>query len=524
MAVKSEQPTQVAVLALLTLLLSLPALLVQVPPLPDLHAHLARYYLEDPAGHAALRAYFDYHWELSGNLGGDAVVYVLAHFLGVEGAAKLLASAIPVIMAAGMLLLAREANGKTPITAAAALAITYAWPFQMGFLNYWLSVGLAFLSAALWIRKGRQSRTRLRAVLFLIIGPAVWITHVSGWGVLGLICWTYELSQRRDLPFPRRLFFASTACLPLAAPLVLMMVWSSGDGFTLAAWPRVGIKFQWFVGVFRDRWLIFDVASLVFVIAVIVLPFVARQRFAYSPSLFAAGAALLLIAAVSPELVLSSMFAASRLFPVALALLVLSVNDTAATSARQRQLVAWSCVGFCAARLLGTALSWHLYDASYRREFQLMSFIPARSKVAAFVGQPCPPRKLEVWTEYPWSTMGNGQRLDHIPAFAIIRKQAFVNALFAGPGFPGVEFRYPQAGRFIDDSSSHVSMEPSGCAGNFPPTLSSNLRTLPFKAFDFVWLVDVPPQVWPRDRRLSLVASNGRSALYRVNDRAIANH
>src|SRR4051812_28192508 len=65
-------------------LLAAPLLVVTVPPLADLPAHLGRYYIESKAGAAAVGNYFAATWQLSGNLGVDGIVYVLAKPLGVE--------------------------------------------------------------------------------------------------------------------------------------------------------------------------------------------------------------------------------------------------------------------------------------------------------------------------------------------------------------------------------------------------------------------------------------------------------
>ena len=49
-----------------------------------------------------------------------------------------------------------------PPTAFFALPFIYGYPFLFGFVNFALSVALAFLAFGLWLRLGRLERTTLR--------------------------------------------------------------------------------------------------------------------------------------------------------------------------------------------------------------------------------------------------------------------------------------------------------------------------------------------------------------------------
>ena len=62
-----------------------------------------------------------------------------------------------------------------------------------------------------------------------------------------------------------------------------------------------------------------------------------------------------------------------------------------------------------------------------------------------------------------------------------------------------------------------MTNEPAGCPLALPPSLPSVLATLPYAAFDYVWIVGVPPQLWPKRPGLILVARNAHSALFRVD-------
>ena len=80
-----------------------------------------------------------------------------------------------------------------------ALPFAYGYPFLFGFVNFALSMALAFLAFGLWLRLGRLDRTRLRAaILFVPISCVVFFAHTFGWGVLGLLAFSAEAVRQHD--------------------------------------------------------------------------------------------------------------------------------------------------------------------------------------------------------------------------------------------------------------------------------------------------------------------------------------
>src|SRR4029078_10622802 len=67
-----------------------------------------------------------------------------------------------------------------------------------GFVNYTLSVALAFLAFGLWLRLGRLERTTLRGWLFVSISLIVFFCHPYGWGLLGLMCFSADAVRLHD--------------------------------------------------------------------------------------------------------------------------------------------------------------------------------------------------------------------------------------------------------------------------------------------------------------------------------------
>ena len=172
-------------LALVVLATMVPLLYPPVPPLVDLLGHMGRYRVELDLDHSPwLQRYYDYHWAAIGNLGVDLLVIPLGKLFGLELAVKLIVLAIPPLTAAGFLWVAREVHGRIPPTVFFALPFIYGYPFLFGFVNFTLSVALAFLAFGLWLRLGRLERTGLRSWLFAPISLVVFFCHTYGWGLL----------------------------------------------------------------------------------------------------------------------------------------------------------------------------------------------------------------------------------------------------------------------------------------------------------------------------------------------------
>ena len=140
----------------------MPLVYPPIPPLVDLLGHMGRYRVELDLDHSpCLQQYYDYHWAAIGNLGVDLLIIPLGKLLGLEPAVKLIVLLIPPLTAAGILWVAREVHGRVPPTAFFALPFIYGYPFLFGFVNFTLSVALAFLAFGLWLRLGRLERTEL---------------------------------------------------------------------------------------------------------------------------------------------------------------------------------------------------------------------------------------------------------------------------------------------------------------------------------------------------------------------------
>ena len=153
-------------IAALILVSMVPLLYPPIPPLVDLIGHMGRYRVQLDLGNSPwLSQYYEFQWAPIGNLGVDVLVQLLGPILGLELAVKLIILAIPPMTVAGFLWVAREVHNRIPPTAIFALPLAYNHPFFFGFVNFSLSMALAFLAFGLWLPQ-RSARGRRTTALF----------------------------------------------------------------------------------------------------------------------------------------------------------------------------------------------------------------------------------------------------------------------------------------------------------------------------------------------------------------------
>ncbi len=251
-----------------------PLLYPPVPPLVDLIGHMGRYRVQlDVDSSAWLHQFFGFQWAAIGNLGVDLLIVPLAPIFGLELAVKLIVIAIPAMTVAGFLWVAREVHGRIPPTALFALPFAYSHPFMFGFVNYTLSIALAFLAFGLWLRLARIGRLKLRLFLFVPISIVVFFAHTFGWGVLGLLCFSAEAVRQHDkgTPWLRSGINAALHASVMALPLLIMFAWrTDAHGGKTGIWFNWEMKLRWVMWALRDRWRSFDIGSLALTLVVIV--------------------------------------------------------------------------------------------------------------------------------------------------------------------------------------------------------------------------------------------------------------
>ena len=499
-----------AFVAALTLVACVPLLWPDIPPLVDLPGHMGRFRVQLSANdYPWLRDWYDFRWQLIGNLGIDLLVIPLEHLVGLELAVKLIVLTIPALTVAGLLWIAREVHGRIPPHALFALPLAYSFPFQFGFVNFALSMGLALCLFALWLRLARQGRVRLRAAVFVPLSCALWVCHTFGWGVLGVLAFSAELIRQHDrkpdgwIGWPKAWVHAAVGCLPLALPIALMVFWRSGDHVTgqTGDWFNWHAKIQWLTMIFRDRWLWWDTSALAVIVLVLVKA-LRDPRVAYSRNLGLSALALLAAFVLLPRIVFGSAYADMRLAPFLVAIAVLAVRPRAEMTPRHQAVIAGLGLAFFLLRIGGTTISYYQFDRTYDRQLAALDHVPVGARLVTFFGQPC---------SNPWMM----SRMEHMAALALERRAAFSNDQWSMPGAQLLTVKYRAARGFAHDPSEIVT--PFQCSREWWRPINRALLYFPRDAFDYVWLLRPPPHDPRMLQGLVPVWRSGSSVLYRVD-------
>lgn len=504
-------------LAAVAVLCAVPLLLPTTPPLVDVPGHIGRFRVElDLNSTPSLQRFFDFQWHLVGNLGTDLLIIPLAHVFGLELGVKLMVIAIPVLTVLGIFWVASEIHGKVPPTTLFAVPFVYGYPFNFGFMNFCLSMAIALLAFAYWLRLTRSCKLRLRAILFVPISCAVWLVHAFGWGVLGLLVWSSEVVRLRDEhhTWLRSAVLAGVNCLPLSIPFGLMALWRSGqvggatqDFFNLP-WKTFALS-----AALRDRWLLWDCLSVA-VAAVLVGSAIFDRHLELSRRLRIPAAALAIIFLLLPRLIFGSAYADMRLGPFMLIVAVVAIRlRPDAGAGLESRLMALGLI-FVLARLVGNTISFAIADDEMKAKLTALNYIPEHARVLSLVGDSC-------GSEWPMP------RYSHLGSFVIVRKLGFSNDQWQMPGAQLIKVTYREARQFaIDPSELTYTRE---CQINILPKLhglqvgrntDQALDLFPRDAFDYVWLIR-PASYTPRQRpELIPVWRGPDSILFRVDHSA----
>jgi hypothetical protein len=396
-------PRQGLVLGLLLVALScLPVLVAVHPQMVDYPAHLARYHVMlEQSSSPYLQRYYGFEWRWSGNLGGDLLIRPLAVLFPLETAGRMLVALVPLLTGLGIV--ASEWALRRRIGLGAVLALAFVWSpsLLLGFLNFGLSLGLALLAFAGWVAlEGR----RWREPLYLGVGVAVWLCHVSGWGVLGILVFGYEWHRRRD-------WRAFLAPWPLFVPLLILLAGGgAGELPSYGPTPEVYKRAIWKQAMRGSlEWL--DLASA----ALIVLVLLGSLAFKRIDGRLGWAAAIMLAASLAlPRHVFGGDHVDARMISAGLL-----VGCVALAWRAPRWLLLLAPALFLV-RLGYTTIDWNRDSRETERVLAALGQVPRGARIASLVAT-----ERTVWGY-------NAQ--EHVCGYAVVRKDALTNCMFALPG------------------------------------------------------------------------------------------
>jgi hypothetical protein len=407
-------------------------------------------------------------------------VIPLGKLFGLEPAVKLIVLAIPPLTAAGFLWVAREVHGRVPPTAFFALPFIYGYPFLFGFVNFTLSVALAFLAFGLWLRLGRLDKTSLRNWLFAPISLVVFFCHTYGWGLLGLMCFSADAVRLHDrgCSWWRAGIEAALHTSVMALPVLVMLIWrSETHGGQTLDWFNWKVKWRWIYSALRDRWKWLDIGSLIAAACAFLYAIVSR-KLTLSRNLAFSAIVLAIAFVFLPRIVFGSAYADMRLVPYLMAVAILAIRFRGAPDRCTAQVLAVIGLLFFSTRTIANTVSLGMAANDQSAKMKAIDLMPRGARVISLVGMTC--------QEY-WPMLRNG----HLGAMVIVRREGFANDQWVIQGLNLMDLKYTKAGYFAADPSQLV--RPNRCLDPLHRMIDQSLSTLPRNDFDYVWLIDPPP-------------------------------
>ena len=458
----------------------------------------------------------------------DLLLELLAPLLGLEAAFKLVVLSIPPLTVLGIFLVAREVHGRIPPTALFAVPLAYGYPFNFGFINFCLATALALVAFAGWLHLTRSRHFKVRAAIFLPVSCVLWVVHVFGWGVLGLLALSAEIIRHRDeeKSWAKSIFQAGVDVSILAVPMLFMIAWrisapETGFGQIVPIW-----KFYSLISTLRDRWVVWDAFSVA-VVLVLIGSAIFDKHLELSRKLEIPAVALFVAFLLLPFAVFGSAYADMRLAPLMMMIAVIAIRQRAEAT-RSDSVIAALGLAFIVLRFFGNTISFAQADLETRERLQALNYIPTGAAVLTLVRKDCG----DDW-QLP--------RYAHLGGFIIARKRGFANEQWQLPGSQLLTVRYEMAGDFQDDYSKNIfsrqcmayfaalnairkppkpKLPKSGRPIRPPTSIEKTLLDFPRNAFDYVWVIELKDFDMKARPGLVPIWRGRDSVLYRIEKRA----
>lgn len=464
---------------IMSFLAALPAIVAWAPQMTDYPSHLAGYKIMlDHGRDAFLTRYFLFDWDWTGNLGAELLMVPLTPIFGLEQAGRLIVAGIPFLT--GLSIMAVEWSLRKRIGIGAILAFATIWSpsLLMGFLNYSLSLALALLAFAAWVR---LESWKWRWIAFVPVGFVVWLAHVSGWGIMGVLVFGYEWSRReswRDWrPFLKP--------WPLIFPLLPMLLGMGANSkVSYGHWGVLEYKWSILYKALRSFDPVLDVTSLCLMLAVVVVAMVIRR---FDGRVGWAALILLVLTLIVPRQIFGGDYADYRLSTAALTVACLAVDWAA-----PRWALALAGLLFTV-RLGITTVVWYDDAQVARSMIAALDHVPEGARVATAVAIP----RVQ-WRFGPF---------EHFGSYAVVRRSAMENSNFALPDVHMLSMREKRY-RFNDPTQRIL----------YSSFQRIDLRKFkPARHADYLWFIgDVHPVALPDGARI--VYSTRNSFLARLPD------
>ena len=490
---------QWALVALLIGCALLPIIVAPIPGLSDLPNHIARHHVFFHFGEGGpLDHHYDVHWRWIGNLGIDLPVLGLMRWMDAESATRIVVAFIAPLTVLGLLALSRSAHGSVSASAMLAMPLVYHHAYMYGFINYCLSIALAFLVLALYL--ARPPKDWRGWLLYALLSIGVWTAHMGGWSILVVAAGFAELVRLRSV---RDMMAAAGRLLPLATPILPMLLWrSDAVGAKLYGWTEENIlwaKALNFITVLKgwDRTADLAITGAIGLLALLAFLWAGRRRL--DDRLVAAGFGVCLMATLIPTTVLGSWGADFRLAPAGVMLLLLSLAP--ARDPRREKLIFLAGLALFVFRSAGIAKSWHSASLVMEQRLGMLDAVPYGSRMGFLA--------VQTRCDYhPWELDPNRK----LPGLAVARKDLFINTLFQVKGADLMTIRDPKdEATWYDLSEDILPRCPQG--GIDHKELRDRIEQMARDNFGRIWIWGAQAADVPLPSGYRLIRASGEDVL-----------
>lgn len=490
-----------AVLAVAVILLA-PLLICPMPALGDYPNHLARAFIlsrlpDDPV----LGRMYAAHWSVIPNLGLDVVMPPLMRWLPVHVVGRLvigLSALLTVLGATAMnrALAPGEPGGRWWSLGSALCA--WAGCLLVGYVNFVLSLGLAMLLGAAWLR-WREARATAVITLAVVAAPVLFFCHLMGLLFFGAVAGAAELSRLRPFAWRAALRRGLVLALVFAVPAALYAMSALSDLGGDAIWLDPAGKLLQMQTAFVTWSPGLDAATTVLAFGVPLAATVLRRGWFPAPAALAVGV-LAAVYAVAPFGWKGTYQLDTRL-AVMLGWMMFAGFVPRRWPRPAIYLVTVAMLGLFGARTAELTLAW-------TRQARMLTDIatalaPVRPGQTVMTADPRPIEAPGYWRADPyWLRLSDGEILSkHLGALALIGHHAFWPYEFDNPSQQPLRTRQPYQALTLR-------------LGALPDR--AELLRMNLCGFDIVLLTNAEavPRL-PADR-FQLLASHGFAQSYRV--------
>jgi hypothetical protein len=420
--------------ALLALLF--PLTLTELPPLGDFPDHLARgYALAHLADDPALSKVYEAQWGLIPNVAIDLVIPPLLSVVPVFAAGRIVLTMALFLPVIGTIACHRARFGRRSLWPIASVLVACNGAFILGFVNFLISLGVALIGAAAWIRWSDR-RPMLAALATAAAAFLVFFLHAFGSLFLCLLIACDGLAravrQRRNgvaglLAATRRLAPALPAVVVPGGLYLESRLHETQGGVT---WPSLRFELTWLFGPFLNYHLSLDMLTGLLVVAFLIACARARWLDAAADGLLALVTLIVLFAA-APLNMKNAGFIDTR-FSVAAGFLLFAAVAPRIPRPRLAALATLTFAGLFVLRMTIVAAAWSAGNRDLADLRRVLRVIPASSMVLVTTSDSGddPAR----WRAIPISRVASaGRTFTHLPALMVIERHAIPQILYTDP-------------------------------------------------------------------------------------------